>query len=274
MTTAFNKEASIEERLACRRRLMRPFLRQYGSPVIVHAVHSKDVFKKILAQGTIKLPRGHKTGKKCPHLEKVLGLHNTVFYSLGFVYYAGHGFRYNLLFDAGVLKDCEYYRKSVVYQCYKAIANYWYEQDRPYLEALARVSPACDQVVRNYLRQKHNGKARVLFDFWKIEDALFRHLLRYKKKAKVLGIVSDEKERLRLRYPASARHAKKVCLSDVAPEVISRKQNNLRANPHFIGFFIGGKIPRDVRAILERKYPTKMLYDGKRFRLVAERKVR
>ena len=82
-----------------RKKLLSSFVDIYESPVIVHAVHDKNVFHKILVDGKLKLPKNHKSPQKAPYIEKLLKLDNCIYYSLGFVYFSSYKWKYNLLFD-------------------------------------------------------------------------------------------------------------------------------------------------------------------------------
>ncbi len=68
----------------------------------------------------------------------------------------------------------------------------------------------------------------------------------------------------------SKRNARNIWKTELAPELLGKKENDLLKNPHFLGFFIGGKIPNDIKRILLKKYSDKILFDGKKIKKVSE----
>lgn len=93
------QEVSIKKQMSDRKKLLTKFVSLYGGPTIVHSVHHKDVFHKILKDGKLDLPKKHKFPQKTPYMERFLGIDNCIYYSLGFVYYSSYKWKYNLLFD-------------------------------------------------------------------------------------------------------------------------------------------------------------------------------
>ena len=260
---SFKKEKlSIKERFIERTKLLKPFLKKYNAPVIIHAVHNKNTFKKILNEGKLKIPSKHDSQKKCPYMEKFLGIDNAIYYSLGFVYNTAYDWKYNLIFDLDYLKELLYYKNSINYQCYKAVVNYWSENDSDYLEKLAKKNKTTREVVDKYYNEEYKGKTKELFDFWKIEKETFEHIQSYKGKKKLIKIIKDIEKKFIRRYPASKKDSKKAILDDRIPEIIGKNNNNLLGNKYFLGFYIEGKVPNDLRKILVKKYGDKVLFDG------------
>jgi hypothetical protein len=261
--TFFKKEISIEQRFKERKRLLKPFLKLYKKPILVHSVNNFNSFREILKENKLKLPKAHSSPKKCPYMEKFLGIDNCIYYSLGFVYSTAYDFRYNLLFDLNYLKELDYYKESLIYQCYKSVIKYWYKHDKEYLEKLANTNQKCREVVNKYYNEKYKDKKRMFFDFWKIEEIVFSFIQTYRNKHKLITKIKETEKRLFSNYPYSIKFAKKDYLTDKIPEIIGRKQNNLLKNPYFLGFYIRGKITRDILKKLKKNYPNKILFDGK-----------
>ena len=95
--THFKKqEQSIKRQMQQRKELLTSFVKIHGNPVIVHAIHDKSVFHKILKQGKLKLPKAHDSSQKTPYMERFLGIDNCIYYSLGFVYFSSYKLKYNL----------------------------------------------------------------------------------------------------------------------------------------------------------------------------------
>lgn len=257
------EKTSIAWRFKERKRLMKPFITKYHNPVIVHAIHNPKIFEKILKEGKLKLPRQHDSPKKCPYMEKFLGMDNSIYYSLGFVYSVAYDFKYNLIFDIEFLKDLIYYEQSVIYQCYKAVIDYLDENDYEYLQNLANTNKATQEVFFRYYNEKYKGEVKSLFDFWKIEKETFNAILNYPDRKKLVGIIDSKSKEYLIKYPKSINAAKKDYLTEKIPEIIGRKENNLLKNKHFLGFYIKDKIPKGILQILKEKYPNKIIFDGK-----------
>lgn len=266
----FEKENSIKQRFIDRTKLLKPFIELYGNPILVHAVDKKIIFKKILEEGKLKLPKKHSSPKKTPYMEKFLGIDNGIYYSVGFVYLTAYEWKYNFIFDISFLQNCKYYKNSVNYQCYKAVVNYWYEKDKEYLEKLADTNKQTREVVDKYYNEEYNGKKRMLFDFWKIEKYVFDFIEKYPYQKEIKKVIKKTEQKFIKNFPSSLRDAKKSYLTDRAPEVIGLKENNLLTNKYFLGIHINGKIPTDIKAILKKKYPNKIMFDGKKIKKISE----
>ena len=264
------ERSSIKQRFIERRELLKPFLNLYGNPVLVHAVDKKIIFKRILEEGKLKLPKEHSFPKKTPFMEQILKIDNGIYYSLGFVYLTAYDWRYNLLFDISSLQNLVYYKNSVNYQCYKAVVDYWYSKDKAYLEKLANTNKQCGEVVDKYCNAEYNGKKRMLFDFWKIEKYVFDLIQKYPNRKEIENIIKNIEKKFIMNFPSSLRDAKKSYLTERTPELIGLKENNLLKNKHFLGFYIKGKIPKDIKVILKKKYADKLLFDGNRIKNISE----
>jgi len=263
----FSKEQlTIKERFNVREKLLEPFLKKYNNPILVHAIHEKKTFVKIIREGKLKLPSKHKSKKKTPFMEKILGIGNGIFLSLGFVYLTAYRWKYNLIFDINYLKELIYYKSAVNYRCYKVVIDYWCDYDRDYLEKLANKNKRCREVVDKYLYEEYNGKKRVMFDFWKIEKEAFEHIKNYKDKKKLITLIKKNANELKINYPSSKRDSKKSIYTELTPEIISLKDINLLTNKYFLGFYINGGIPKEIKKILEEKYKGKIIFDGKRIK--------
>src|SRR3989344_2794200 len=179
--THFKKqEQSIKRQMKQRKELLTSFVKIHGNPVIVHAIHDKSVFHKILKQGKLKLPKAHDSSQKTPYMERFLGIDNCIYYSLGFVYFSSYRWKYNLIFDIKFLKNLVYYNNSINFQAARAIVNYWYEHDKNYLEKLANCNATTRAVIDRYYFEEYNGKIRTILEFWKIEKELFEFISKYK----------------------------------------------------------------------------------------------
>lgn len=270
MAKCFKKEKSIKQRFIDRKRLLEPFIELYGCPVLVHAIAKKTTFKKVLEEARLRLPKKHSSPKKTPYMEKLLGIDNGIYYSVGFVYSTAYEWKYNLIFDIRYLKNCKYYKNSVNYQCYKAIIDYWYRNDKGYLEKLANKNKQTREVFDKYYNEEYEGKKRMLFDFWKIEKYVFDFIEKYPNKKELMKVIKKTEQRLIKNYPSSLHDAKKSYLTDRAPEVIGLKENDLLANKYFLGFHINGKVPNDIESILKKKYSDKIMFDGIKIKKISE----
>jgi hypothetical protein len=260
------EKTSIEWRFKERKRLMKPFIVNYKKPVIVHAIHDLKVFEKILIEEKLKLPEQHNSPKKCPLMEKFLGIDNSIYYSLGFVYSTAYDFKYNLIFDLNYLRDLIYYSESIIYRCYKAVIDYLDEHDYDYLQKLANTNKNTKRVIDKYYNKKYKGKTKMHFDFWEIEKETFDAIMNYPNKKELIKMIDERSKKFILKYPKSVESAKKDYLTEKIPEIIGRKENNLLRNPHFLGFYIKGKIPKKIAEIIKEKYPNKIIFDGRKIK--------
>lgn len=262
------QENSIKKQMSVRKKLLKSFVKLYGDPTIVHSVHHKNVFHKILSDGKLDLPKKHGSPQKTPYMEKFLGIDNCIYYSLGFVYYSSYKWKYNLLFDMNFLKKLKYYNNSVNFQAAREVVNYWYEKDRLYFEKLRNANKNTRKVIDRYLNEPYNGKKRRILEFWKIEKEIFESIDSYKHKNKLVKIIKRVEKRHSLRYPKSKKDAFDCYLQERAPEMVGRKSNNLLKNSCFIGFFIPGKIDSKTNNLLKYKYKNKLLFDGKKLKRI------
>ena len=71
-----------------------------------------------------------------------------------------------------------------------------------------------------------------------------------------------------VKYPDSINVAKEIFLNNSAPEIICKKDIDLVNSSYFLGFFIEGKIPRNLDKLLKEKYKGKIIFDGKRIGVI------
>jgi len=271
MHKSFKKErSSIKQRFIERRKLLKPFIKLYGNPVLVHAVDKKTIFKRILEEGKLKLPKEHSSPKKTPFMEQILKIDNGIYYSLGFTYLTAYDWKYNFIFDINYLQNLLYYENSVNYHCYKAVANYWDRKDNGYLEKLANTNKQCREVVDKYYNAEYNGKKKTLFDFWKIEKHVFDLIQEHPNKKEIKNMIKKVEKKFIRNFPSSLRDAQKAYLTERTPEIIGFKENNLFKNKYFLGFYIKGEIPNDIMTIFKKKYSDKVLFDGVNIRKISE----
>ena len=205
-------------------------------------------------------------------MERFLGIDNTIFYSLGFVYAVAYDFKYNLIFDLNYLKDLKYYNNSIGYKCYKKVSQYWYNNDREYLEKLGNVNKKTRKVIDKFLNVPYKGEKGVLFDFWKIEDVVFDFIMKYPKKDKLIREIKKIEKNMRVKYPNSIPQAKEDYKTDRSIEILGFKNNDLKKNPHFLGFYIRGPASKSLLKRLKKEYPDKILFDGKKIKKIGELK--
>ncbi|MEK6898692.1 MAG: hypothetical protein AABW79_01195 [Nanoarchaeota archaeon] len=265
-----NQVISIKQKFKDRKKLLRPIIKFHGAPVLVHSIYNRDVFNQILQDGKLKLPNDHFSFKKTPLMEKILKTDNCLYYSLGFVYFTSYRWKYNLLFDLDYLKNLVYYRKGMHFKAYRLIVDYWYENDRPYLEKLANTSPTARAVIDRYYYEPYNGKVRKILEFWKIEKELFDYFSKYLNKNKLVALIRETAKQNILQYPFSKRYALRFYFADWSPEIVGKKENNLLKNPYFLGFFIDGSLDRKTLTRLKQKYSDKIIFDGKKIRKIGD----
>ncbi len=271
MSSYFSKQQpSIQKQLNERKRLIKPIIRYYGLPVIVHSVDDIKKFKTIVLDGKLKLPKDHNSARKTPYIEELLGIDNCLYYSVGFVYFSSYKWKYNFMFDLSLLKDIVYYRNSVNFKAARAIVDYWYTKDVKYFKKFSESNTKTRKVIDKYLHKPYNGKFRRLLDFWHIEKELGRYIDQYPDKKKLVKIAKNEARKNFVLYPASRKNALKSYMSVKAPELVGKKTNNLANNPAFIGFFIKGRINRMIMRMLKHNYPNKVLFDGEKIRKISE----
>lgn len=256
----FKLDNVLKERV----RLMKPLIKKYGHPVLVHAVHNKDTFEKVLGNGKISLPKKHGGEKKSSLMESFLGIDNSIFLSLGFDYWANYGFRYNLIFDWGILKESDYYAKPLPYGCYVDIADYWRVNDSEYLQKLRNYNAECEKVVDKYIETVGSKVKKNYFQFWKIEEEAFSFIMKYPEKKKLFNIARKRMKKLKRSYPYSKTIAKRDWPTRMFPEIIHHKEIGLLKSPYFLGFFIEGKIPKKIEKVLRENYKGKIIFDGKK----------
>ena len=260
------QKASLKLKFRERRKLLKPFVELYKNPVLVHAIYDINIFNKILKEGKIKLPSENSSPKKTPYMEKILGTDKGIYYSLGFQYFTSYDWKYNFIFDLEYIKKLIYYRKGIHYKSYLIIVDYWYENDKSYLEKLAEKNKLTRQVINTYYNKKYNGKTRRILEFWKIEKELYEFFDKYPNKKALMKLIHKMTRERLLKYPASKKDASKIWKEEYTPEMIGKKENNLLTNPFFLGFGIMGEVPKKVRCILKEKYPDKILFDGKKIK--------
>ena len=262
------KQASFQEREKERNKISKMFVKKYGDPALFHAVDKKENFIKILNEGKIKLPKEHKQQKKFPYMENILKVDNSIFLSLGPVYYIDYGLKNSLIFDIELLKESEFYKRPLPFKCYRKIVDYWYENDKAYLNNVMRSSEKLNNIIGYYIDQvESNAKVRPL-RYWQAEKEFYDAIMKYPKKDKLIKMAKKMQESLLIKWPYSKRTARQKYLRNDCPEIIYPKNINLLERPSFLGFFIAGKIPREIKDILKKKYKGKILFDGRSIEVI------
>jgi len=159
---------------------------------------------------------------------------------------------------------------SVNFQAARAVVNYWYENDREYLERFANANDVTRATVDRYYNEEYNGKVRTIFEYWKVEKELFEFIDNYSNKNELFKIIRSVLKKHLLKYPESEKDALDCYLQDKAPEMVGRKDNNLLKSHNFIGFFIPGLIDSRTKKILKEKYSNKILFDGKKIKKIVD----
>lgn len=80
--------------------------RKFPKKVVTHAVKDKKTFIRIFEDGQIRLPSQiQRVRKMTPYMEKVLGIENSIYLGLGFVYNSSHhNWPFAFIFDKNILQ--------------------------------------------------------------------------------------------------------------------------------------------------------------------------
>lgn len=260
---------SIKKRFQEMGRLITPFIKKYHEPVLVHSTPNSATFKRILKEAKLKVPNKNNVNKNA-FIEKKFKMYPSIFLSLGFAYACAYDFKYSLIFSLDYLKVLDYYKNSISYQAYKKIIQYLDKHDPRCLERLADKNLTCKEVLNKFYNKTYLGKKRVLFDFWKIEKETFELIQNHPKKESLMKIIQKVIGKKHILYPFSKKVALKDYTIDIVPEIISKEDINLLNNEYFLGFYIRSKIPNDILTILKNKYPNKIIFDGKKIKIIKE----
>jgi len=261
---------SIKKRFEEMQELQKPFIEKYHKPVLVHATPNTQLFKKILKEGKLKVPNIKNISIGHSYIERMLGIYPCIFLSLGFAYASSYNFKYSFIFDLDYLNETDYYKNSISYQAYKAVVQYWDKNNPEYLEKLASKNKMCREVIDKFYNIEYLGKKRVLFDFWKCEKETFDLINEYPKKKELLKLINKIVNEKYAKFPKSKRIAMKDCFDDAVPEIIVKHDISLLKDKLFLGFYIRGNIPKDIKSILLKKYGDKILFVGKKITSISE----
>lgn len=271
------KEVEIENvfirknlNLELRKKISNDFVEMFGKDVLVHSVKDFNIFKKIIKEGKLKLPRNHSSPKKTPQMERILGCDNTIYFSTGFYYVADFNFEYSFIFDIDLLEVMDFYYKPLIWNCFRRIVDYWYDNDIDYLEDLANVNNETRLVVDKYY--EFNGIKRDFFDFWRIEEETMNHILNYKDKKILFEIVKSVEKELKLEFPDSKNYTIKNTKNlETLPEVICRHEINLLNNDSFLGIHMSNlALFKDIKGLFENYNKGLIIFDGKKIVKLAE----
>jgi len=251
-------------------KMLKPFVKKYGHPVLVHALNDSHSFMSILKSGEIRLPKNHNNKKKSPYMEKLLNTDNSIFFSIGFLYWAQYGYNYNFIFDWGILKDSKYYYRPLALRCYTKIVNWLYENDRKYFNKIGLLSEKCQKTIDHFIYCKEDPQSTPLFfKFWETEEKiLFNFIMKHPRKVLFLKFIKKIERKTIRSYPYSKRLIKNKWDKDIFPEINYYKDIDLMSSPYFLGFFIDGKISKVAKKILREKYKGKIIFDGKKIRVI------
>jgi hypothetical protein len=257
------RKVSDDPILDKRNKLVEPFVKKYGDPVLVHATSSAKLFKNILNSRKIEVPQKDRIGEHS-YIEKLFGLYPSIFLSLSFQYNACYDYKFNLIFKLDYLKKLEFYKNSLSFKCYLEIMKYWDKNSPEYISKLSRKNKASRSAVDKFYNVIFNGKTKEFFEYWICEKEVYDLFKRYSKRKEVLKILKKTIEERHKKYPASVKTARKIYLDGCAPEIISKKDIDLMDNKDFLGFYIDGKVSGEIVRILKRDFSDKIFFDGKK----------
>lgn len=265
MKNKFKKgdKISIQNRFEEMNRLIKPFIEKYNQPVLVHATPNIKIFNKIIREHKLRVP-DKKMSVKHSFIERMLKIYPCIFLSLGFTYAASYNFKYSFIFSLDYLKKSSYYKNGISNQIYRRIIKYFDENDPEILKELSKKNKTCKQVMDKFYNEEYEGRKKVLFDFWKIEKETFELIRDYPNKKSIMGIINDVIKEKYVKYPESKKIANNVDLTDSVPEITVKRDIELKKDKYFLGFYIRGKIPKNVKDLLITQYPNKILFDGKK----------
>ncbi|MFA4960293.1 MAG: hypothetical protein WC548_01385 [Candidatus Pacearchaeota archaeon] len=262
----FKEKDILPERV----KIMNPFIKKYGHPILVHAVEDIRTFEKIIYEGKIRLPKDHRKRKKNPLMEKFLGVDNSIFLSVGFDYWAHYNFKFNFIFDIGILKKSDYYARPLPLKCYTDIAIWLYENDKETLNKLKNKNKTCKEVVDKFIWSLNSDSYKTFIEFWKIEEDIYEIIINHSKKKKLFEIARERMLKLKRGYPYTKILAGKDWKTYHHPEIIHFKEIDLLKSPYFLGFFIEDKIYRKLEKVLREKYSGKIIFDGKKIKVLTK----
>ncbi|MFT4261584.1 MAG: hypothetical protein ACMXX9_04095 [Candidatus Woesearchaeota archaeon] len=257
MHKSFKNKKEIMDLYEKRNKVLQPFINLYKKLVISHSTPNKKDFISILNQAKIILPT-NKTDKKSSYMEKLLGMDKAIFYAIGFPYVLSYNWKYSLVFDIEYIKKCEYYKKSVGYQAYKNIFNYWYKKDDT-IKKIASKNKRCEEVIDEYLNKELFGEKRKILRFWEIEKEIYEEILYHPKKDYLIFLAKKAKKELLLESAKAITDAPKIIEDFRVPEIISFKEKNLKKNKHFLGIALIKK-DREIETLFKKLYPEKEIF--------------
>lgn len=231
-------------------------------PVIVHAVPNEKIFKKIIMDGKIKIPKKHKTKKRTPLMENVLNTNNCIYLSLNFDYNAQiFQWPYGFLFDLKSLKEFKFYKEFLIWTSFKKTIDFLDKHDKEFVLEMKQ-NKKLKQIIETYY-----SSDKTMFQFWKAEKEIFKYIMNSKWKTQIIKEINKNKKELFLKYPKSKKYAKKVYrVSEKNKEILSHKDILLRDH-NFIGLYVKkGHLKKIKKTINELRKIKKsfFIYDGEK----------
>jgi hypothetical protein len=235
-------------------------------PVITHAVNSKDIFLKILKEGKIDLPSKTKTRKITPIMEKYLGIEDCIYLSGGFTYNGDmHQWPYSFIFKKEIVseKSIETYKAFLVSQGWLRFLRKLRDEDKEYLLKLRKTRPKLRDLIDSLLEDKS-------FDWPSVETELGDALGKWSKKEEYLNFIRKFMKLKKLSNSYSPKYIAKDYLLDHNTkkiEIISRKPIELK-NKYLLGFYIRGKVSKEINDYLSKNFKGKIIFDGKKIAVI------
>lgn len=240
--------------------------RKFSSPVITHAVLDKKIFLKIIKESKIKIPSETKQIRENKFLESFFKIKDCVYFSAGWEYNSTyHHWPFAFIFKANILKEKEFetFKTFIISQGWMNVLRYWKDYDLDYLRSLSEYSQNAKKQVKIFLK-------RDACSYWVFENELSIFLDSYKDKKKIFNVLKKFKESNVVKNSNASSYVKQHFFDEDSKrrmEIVSHKRVSLDSK-NFLGFYIRGQIPKDIKAILQNEYKGKILFNGKEIKVI------
>jgi len=218
--------------------------RNFGSPCLVHA--TKEIaFSTILAHREIrrKEDRPEHTADKSGMVDKLLGIDNVAWISVGFCYNRGLDHPFGFIFDPHIInKEFTIFRNQLVLLCFKDVMKFWKNCEPEILDFLRSRSQKMNANVEEFINTEKefeiDGKPRGIIRFWDDFEAFNIALSRSKYKKEITTVFLTEKKRQTVNFLKQSAIKKIYATGDVSKGEIICNTNIPLDSSHFLGFFI------------------------------------
>lgn len=240
----------------------------FGKPCLVHATN-KVAFLKALSCKKLMTSKGAESGQLLGKMESVVGLHDCVWFSVGFNYNSCPRYKINFgfIFSPKVLdKDFMIFKVHIMDIIHKEIIRYWQRNSPEFLAGFLSKNKKVNRMISAFLDNEKKGDVTVEFPWWEIKEESYQMYCNYKNKRELRDYLKKI-----VNHNQVKKFREKFVNDTYLNSLISQGETisfrDVKLNKDLIGFFVRknhfGEVKRELEQYL-KLHPNLVIFDSEK----------